>query len=59
MPLDLAPPDATHEKMLWAHPGVGSWYMNRRGQMVTNLPLRLMDDRAMTETLNRNVLVMG
>jgi hypothetical protein len=29
MPPDLAPPDATHEKMLWAHPGVVTETLNR------------------------------
>jgi hypothetical protein len=45
--------------VLWARLGVGRWNMNGRGQMVTNLPLRLVDYRTMTETLNRNDFVLG
>ena len=51
--------DATHEKMVWAHRGVGNWYKNARGRVVTNSPFRLVDYRAMTEKLDRNDYVMG
>ena len=42
--------DATHAKMVWAHRGVGNWYKNKHGRVVTNSPFRLVDYRAMTET---------
>jgi 4-hydroxyacetophenone monooxygenase len=51
--------DATHEKMVRAHRGVGNWDKNARGRVVTNLPFRLGEYRAMTETLDRNNHVMG
>lgn len=51
--------DATHEKMVWAHRGVGNWYKNARGRVVTNSPFRLVDYRAMTEKLDRNDYVIG
>ncbi len=51
--------DATHEKMVWAHGGVGNWYKNKHGRVVTNSPFRLVDYRGMTETLDRNDYVMG
>jgi 4-hydroxyacetophenone monooxygenase len=46
--------DATHEKMVWAHRGVGNWYKNKDGRVVTNSPFRLVDYRRMTEKLDRN-----
>ena len=50
--------DATHAKMVWAHRGVGNWYKNKQGRVVTNSPFRLVDYRAMTEKLDRNDYVM-
>jgi 4-hydroxyacetophenone monooxygenase len=50
--------DATHAKMVWAHRGVGNWYKNKHGRVVTNSPFRLVDYRAMTEQLDRNDYVM-
>ena len=46
--------DATHAKMVWAHRGVGNWYKNKAGRVVTNSPFRLVDYRAMTEKLDRH-----
>ncbi|MGE0225912.1 MAG: flavin-containing monooxygenase [Acetobacteraceae bacterium] len=51
--------DSTHAKMVWAHRGVGNWYKNRNGRVVTNSPFRLVDYRRMTETLDRNDYVMA
>ena len=51
--------DATHEKMVWAHRGVGNWYKNKAGRVVTNSPFRLVDYRAMTEKLDRNDYIMA
>ena len=50
--------DATHAKMVWAHRGVGSWYKNKDGFVVTNSPFRLVDYRAMTSSLNRDDYAM-
>jgi 4-hydroxyacetophenone monooxygenase len=44
--------------MVWAHRGVGNWYKNKSGRVVTNSPFRLVDYRAMTEKLDRNDYVM-
>jgi 4-hydroxyacetophenone monooxygenase len=44
--------DATHARMVWTHPGVGSWYKNKAGRVVTNSPFRLVDYRRMTENLD-------
>ena len=35
--------DALHATMVWAHPGVGSWYKNRRGRVFATSPWRLLD----------------
>ena len=51
--------DATHEKMVWAHRGVGNWYKNSNGRVVTNSPFRLVDYRRMTETLDRNDYILA
>jgi 4-hydroxyacetophenone monooxygenase len=51
--------DATHSKMVWAHRGVGNWYKNKQGRVVTNSPFRLVDYRRMTEKLDRNDYVMA
>ena len=51
--------DATHSRMVWAHRGVGNWYKNKDGRVVTNSPFRLVDYRRMTERLDRNDYVMA
>ena len=51
--------DETHAKMVWAHRGVGNWYKNKHGRVVTNSPFRLIDYRAMTEKLNCSDYVMA
>jgi 4-hydroxyacetophenone monooxygenase len=35
--------DAAHDRLVWAHPGVGSWYKNRRGRVFATSPWRLLD----------------
>jgi 4-hydroxyacetophenone monooxygenase len=35
--------DAEHEKMVWRHPRVHSYYNNDKGRVVTNAPWRLLD----------------
>jgi len=44
--------DATHRKMVWAHRGVGNWYKNKQGRVVTNSPFRLLDYWSMTKAVN-------
>ncbi len=51
--------DQTHAKMVWAHRGVGNWYKNKDGRVVTNSPFRLIDYRRMTEHLDRNDYVLA
>ncbi|MBO0874782.1 MAG: NAD(P)/FAD-dependent oxidoreductase, partial [Pseudonocardia sp.] len=35
--------DAAHERLIWTHPGMSTWYRNERGRVVTNSPWRLVD----------------
>ena len=45
--------------MVWAHRGVGNWYKNKDGRVVTNSPFRLIDYRRMTEKLNRDDYILA
>ena len=35
--------DAAHEKMIWTHPGMQTYYRNSAGRVVTNSPWRMVD----------------
>ncbi|TDO51587.1 4-hydroxyacetophenone monooxygenase [Kribbella sp. VKM Ac-2527] len=34
---------AMHQKMIWSHPGMSTYFRNSRGRVVTNSPWRLLD----------------
>ncbi|MBW0113882.1 flavin-containing monooxygenase [Pseudonocardia abyssalis] len=40
--------DARHDRMVWSHPGMTTYYRNSRGRVVTNSPYRVVDYWAMT-----------
>lgn len=40
--------DAAHDAMIWTHPGMTNWYRNPAGRVVSALPWRIVDYRAMT-----------
>ncbi len=42
--------DAAHERMIWTHPGMTTYYRNAAGRVVTTTPWRLIDYWAMTRT---------
>lgn len=42
--------DSTHERLVWAYPGVESYYKNSKGRVVVNNPFRMLDVWRMTET---------
>jgi 4-hydroxyacetophenone monooxygenase len=44
--------DAAHQRMVWAHGGVGNWYKTARGRVIANSPWRLVDYWEMTATLD-------
>jgi 4-hydroxyacetophenone monooxygenase len=53
--------DAAHERMIWTHPGMQTWYRNAHGRVVTNSPWRLVDYWRMTRTpsLDDYIVVKG
>ncbi|GLZ50271.1 monooxygenase [Actinomycetospora sp. NBRC 106375] len=40
--------DQAHDRMVWSHPGMSTYYRNARGRVVTNSPYRVVDYWAMT-----------
>jgi len=44
----VATVDAEHEKMIWTHPGMSTYYRNGQGRVVTVMPWRLVDYWQMT-----------
>jgi 4-hydroxyacetophenone monooxygenase len=40
--------DATHEQLVWTHPGAGNWFRNAAGRVTTNCPWRMIDYWQMT-----------
>lgn len=44
--------DLAHEQMVWAHPGMTSYYRNERGRIVVNSPWRNVDFYQMTREAN-------
>ena len=44
--------DAAHEKMVWTHPGMETYYRNDRGRVTVNYPWRNVDLFAATRRAN-------
>lgn len=44
--------DAEHRQLVWSHPGVTSWYKNRKGRVVMNSPWRLAVYRQFTADID-------
>lgn len=44
--------EAAHERMVWTHRGMNTWYRNSRGRIVTTMPWRVVDYWAMTRSVN-------
>lgn len=42
---------AMHQKMIWSHPGMSTYFRNARGRIVTNSPWRLVDYWRMTKEM--------
>jgi 4-hydroxyacetophenone monooxygenase len=40
--------DEAHERMVWTHPGMSTYYRNSRGRVVVNTPFRIVDFWHMT-----------
>ena len=47
--------DAEHEKMIWTHPGMSTYYRNAKGRVVSVSPWRLVDYWSMTHDLDLSV----
>ena len=41
--------DSTHKTLVWAYPGVETYYKNSKGRAVVNNPFRILDVWKMTE----------
>lgn len=48
---NIAATDAAHERMIWTHPGMSTYYRNANGRVVTVMPWRLVDYWQMTHEL--------
>ena len=46
--------DRAHSQLVWAHPGVTSWYKNAAGRVHAASPWRLVDYRNLTEKFDPN-----
>lgn len=44
--------DAAHNRMIWSHRGMRTWYRNLQGRVVTNTPWRNVDYWRMTHSAN-------
>jgi len=44
--------DAEHEKLIWTHPGVDSYYKNRHGRVISVMPWRFVDYWQMTHDVD-------
>lgn len=42
--------DEAHERMIWSHRGMDTWYRNAKGRVVTNSPWRVVDYWRMTRS---------
>jgi 4-hydroxyacetophenone monooxygenase len=40
--------DEAHERMVWTHPGMDTYYRNARGRVIVNTPFRIVDYWHMT-----------
>lgn len=44
----IADVDAAHERMVWTHPGMSTWYRNKHGRVIAPTPWRFVDYWEMT-----------
>lgn len=50
--------DAAHERMVWTHQGMDTWYRNKSGRVVTNMPWRVVDYWHMTREIDLDDFVV-
>jgi 4-hydroxyacetophenone monooxygenase len=46
--------DAAHERMVWTHPGMDTYYRNARGRVVVNNPFRMQEFWQLTDQADLN-----
>ena len=51
--------DRLHEKMVWTHPGMETYYRNDKGRVVINTPYRNVDVFHMTRSADLDEFVTG
>jgi 4-hydroxyacetophenone monooxygenase len=51
--------DAAHQRMVWTHQGMDTWYRNSKGRVVTNMPWRVVDYWRMTRSADLADFVVG
>lgn len=50
--------DREHDKMIWTHPGMTTYYRSIKGRVTTVTPWRLLDNWAMTQNVNLHDFVL-
>jgi 4-hydroxyacetophenone monooxygenase len=50
--------DAAHQRMVWTHPGMDTYYRNSRGRVVSTMPWRVVDYWTMTRRANLDDFVV-
>lgn len=51
--------DQQHSRMVWSHPGVGSWYKNKNGRVTVAQPWRMIDYWHWTREIDRDEYMWG
>jgi 4-hydroxyacetophenone monooxygenase len=50
--------DEAHERMIWSHRGMDTWYRNAKGRVVTNSPWRVVDYWQLTHSADLSDFVV-
>ena len=56
---NVAATDAAHERMIWTHPGMSTYYRNSAGRVITVMPWRLVDYWSMTHDVDHGAYRFG
>ena len=56
---NVAATDAAHERMIWTHPGMSTYYRNGAGRVITVMPWRLVDYWSMTHDVEPGAYRFG
>jgi 4-hydroxyacetophenone monooxygenase len=55
---DLRRFDAEHEKLIWSHPGMSTYYRNKHGRVFSVMPWRFVDYWSMTHDADLSEFVL-